>query len=105
MIMMPPGPQFMRLFGIDPRQFGLLVSAYTFAAAASGFLAAFRIDRADRKRALLVLYAGLHPPPPRRAGLRRATPRCWGAARVVAGAFGGVLGGLALAIVADLVPY
>jgi predicted MFS family arabinose efflux permease len=53
MIMMPLGPQFMRLFGIDPRQFGFLVSAYTFAAAASGFLAAFRIDRADRKRALL----------------------------------------------------
>jgi predicted MFS family arabinose efflux permease len=103
MIMMPLGPQFMRLFGIDPRQFGFLVSAYTFAAAASGFLAAFRIDRADRKRALLALYAGFIV----------ATALCglapgYGtllAARVVAGAFGGVLGGLVLAIVADLVPY
>jgi predicted MFS family arabinose efflux permease len=103
MIMMPLGPQFMRLFGIDPRQFGLLVSAYTFAAAASGFLAAFRIDRADRKRALLALYAGFIV----------ATALCGLApgyatllaARVVAGAFGGVLGGLVLAIVADLVPY
>jgi predicted MFS family arabinose efflux permease len=103
MIMMPLGPQFMRLFGIDPRQFGFLVSAYTFAAAASGFLAAFRIDRADRKRALLALYAGFIV----------ATALCGLApgyatllaARVVAGAFGGVLGGLVLAIVADLVPY
>ena len=103
MIMMPLGPQFMRLFGIGPRQFGLLVSAYTFAAAASGFLAAFWIDRFDRKRALLALYAGFIV----------ATALCGLApgyaallaARVVAGAFGGVLGGLVLAIVADLVPY
>ena len=56
--MMPLGPQFMRLFDIDPRHFGLLVSVYTFAAAASGFLAAFWIDRVDRKRALLAMYGG-----------------------------------------------
>jgi predicted MFS family arabinose efflux permease len=36
MIMMPLAPQLMRLLDIDPQQFGLLVSAYTFAAAASG---------------------------------------------------------------------
>src|SRR5436190_7514725 len=58
MIMMPLGPQFMRLFGIGPQQFGFLVSAYTFAAAVSGFIAAFWIDRFDRKHALLILYAG-----------------------------------------------
>ena len=94
MIMMPLGPQFMRLFGIDPREFGLLVSVYTFAAAASGFVAAFWIDRFDRKRALLGLYAGFIV----------ATALCGFApnyaallaARVVAGAFGGVLGGLVL---------
>ena len=55
---MPLGPQFMRLFASARRQFGFLVSAYTFAAAASGFVAAFWIDRFDRKRALLALYAG-----------------------------------------------
>ena len=43
MILMPLAPQLMRLFDIDPRQFALLVSAYTFAAAASGFVAAFWI--------------------------------------------------------------
>jgi predicted MFS family arabinose efflux permease len=58
MIMMPLGPQFMRLFAIGPQQFSLLVSAYTFAAAASGFVAALWIDRFDRRRALLALYGG-----------------------------------------------
>ena len=58
MIMMPLAPQLMRLFAIDPRQFASLVSAYTFAAAASGFVAAFWIDRFGRKRALLAMYTG-----------------------------------------------
>ena len=103
MIMMPLGPQFMRLFAIGPQQFSLMVSAYTFAAAASGFVAALWIDRFDRRRALLALYAGFIV----------ATALCGLApgyallllARVVAGLFGGVLGGLTFAIVADLVPY
>ena len=103
MIMMPLGPQFMRLFAISPQQFGFMVSAYTFAAAASGFVAAFWIDRFDRRRALLGLYAGFIV----------ATALCGVApdyplllaARIVAGTFGGVLGGLTFAIVADLVPY
>jgi len=103
MIMMPLGPQFMRLFGIGPQQFGFLVSSYTFAAAASGFIAAFWIDRVDRKRALLALYGGFVV----------ATALCGAApsyellltARVVAGIFGGVIGGLVFAIVADAVPY
>jgi len=103
MILMPLGPQFMRLFAIGPQQFSFMVSAYTFAAAASGFVAAFWIDRFDRRRALLALYAGFIV----------ATALCGVAAdypllllaRVVAGLFGGVLGGLTFAIVADLVPY
>jgi len=103
MIVMPLGPQFMRLFGIGPDAFGALVSAYTFAAAVSGVAAAFVIDRFDRKRALLAIYGGFVC----------ATALCGLApgfelllaARVVAGLFGGVLGALILAIVADVVPY
>ncbi|MFO1302559.1 MAG: MFS transporter [Burkholderiales bacterium] len=103
MILMPLAPQLMRLFEIGPREFGLLVSAYTFAAAASGFLAAFRIDRFGRKRALLAMYAGFI----------LATALCglapayeWLlAGRIVAGAFGGVIGALAFTIIADVVPY
>ena len=60
MILMPLAPQLMRLFEIDPRHFGFLVSAYTFAAAASGFVAAFWIDRFGRKRALLDDVRGIH---------------------------------------------
>jgi predicted MFS family arabinose efflux permease len=103
MVMMPLGPQFMRLFGIGPQAFGLLVSIYTLAAAASGFMAAFWVDRMDRKRALLGLYAGF----------AIATALCAFApdypsllaARFVSGAFGGVIGGLVFAAVADLVPW
>jgi predicted MFS family arabinose efflux permease len=103
MIMMPLGPQFMRLFAIGPQQFGLMVSAYTFAAAASGFVAAFWIDRHDRKRALLALYAAFIVATAL-CGIAPDYPLLL-AARIVAGAFGGVLGGLVFAIVADLVPY
>ena len=103
MIMMPLGHQFMRLFDVGPREFGLLVSSYTFAAGVSGFLAAFVIDRFDRKHALLGLYAGFIV----------ATAACGFAptyeallaTRVAAGLFGGVISGLVFAIVADLVPY
>jgi len=56
MIMMPLGPQFTALFHISDAQFGLLVSAYTLSAGASGLLASTYIDRFDRKRLLLVLY-------------------------------------------------
>jgi predicted MFS family arabinose efflux permease len=40
MIMMPLGPQFMRLMALDPQHFAFLVSASTFAVAASGFVSA-----------------------------------------------------------------
>ena len=103
MIMMPLGPQLMRLFDIGPAGFSTLVSAYTFSAAASGFVAAFWIDRFDRKHALLVLYAGFVVA----TALCGIAPNFEAllAARVAAGAFGGVMGALVLAIVADAVPY
>ena len=56
MIMMPLGPRFTELFAISDAQFGLLVSAYTLSAGASGLLASTCIDRFGRKRLLLVLY-------------------------------------------------
>ena len=103
MILMPLAPALMRLFEIDPRHFGMLVSAYTFAAAASGFVAAFWIDRFSRKRALLAMYAGFIV----------ATALCGFApsyelllaARIVAGIFGGVIGALVFTIIADVIPY
>jgi predicted MFS family arabinose efflux permease len=103
MIMMPLGPQFTRLFLITDAQFGLLVSAYTFAAGVSGLLAAFYVDRFGRKKLLLWLYAlfalatlacGLAP-----------TYEALMVARIAAGAFGGVLSALAQTIVADVIPF
>ena len=57
-IMMPLGPQLMRIFSISTQEFGFAVSAYTFSAGISGFLAAFFLDRFDRKKSLLSLYLG-----------------------------------------------
>ncbi len=101
-IMMPLGPQLMRVFSISPREFGLLVSAYTFSAAIAGFLSALFIDRFDRKSAILALYFGFAL-----GTLVCAMAPTFGlllAARVVAGAFGGVLGALVLAVIGDAIP-
>lgn len=102
MVMMPLGPQLMRVLHVTPHDFGLLVSAYTFGAAASGFFAAFHIDRFDRKTALLGIYAGFTVA----TLLCALAPGFWTllAARVAAGVFGGILGAVVYAIVGDLVP-
>ena len=57
-IIMPLGPQAMRELKIDPEKFGLLVSVYGFAACVTSLLASIILDRFDRKKALVVLYAG-----------------------------------------------
>lgn len=102
MIVMPLGPEFMRLFSISAARFGALVSAYTLASAAMGLLGVFWLDRLDRKRTLLLLYAGF----------TAATLACGAAqshawlllARTVAGACAGLMGAVVMAIIADLVP-
>ncbi len=102
-VMMPLGPQLMRVFTIDATSFAVAVSAYTFSAAIAAVLTALFIDRFERKRALLALYAGF----------ALATLACALApdfhalvlARIAAGACGGVIGALVLAIVGDAVPY
>src|SRR5215471_18401263 len=57
-IVMPLGPQFMRELVISPQQFGFMVSVYGFSASFAGLLAAWFLDRFDRKKALLFLYGG-----------------------------------------------
>ena len=102
MVMMPLSPHLMREFGIDTTQFGLLVSAYAFAASASSLLMASIADRFDRKHALLVVYAGLIV-----GTLGCALAPNYAAlltARTIAGLFGGVQGSIAFSIVGDLVP-
>ncbi|OGB14876.1 MAG: MFS transporter [Burkholderiales bacterium RIFCSPLOWO2_12_67_14] len=103
MIMMPLGPQFTRLFGISDAQFGLLVSAYTLSAGASGLAAATYVDRFDRKRLLITLY-GLFALATLACGLAPGYGFLM-VARVAAGMFGGVLSALSQTIVADVVPF
>ncbi|MEO8037880.1 MAG: MFS transporter [Betaproteobacteria bacterium] len=102
MMMMPLGPQLMRVFQVTPHEFGLLVSAYTFGAAASGFLAAFHIDRFDRKIALLGIYSGFVVT----TLLCAIAPGFWTllVARAAAGVFGGIAGAVVYAIIGDLIP-
>lgn len=102
MILMPLGPQFIRLWGIDASRFGLLVSAYTFAAMVTALLCALYIDRFDRRKALAVLYFGFVL-----STLLCAFAPGYGwllAARALAGAFGGVVGAAVYSILADLIP-
>lgn len=101
-IMMPLGPQLMRVFQITPQQFGVLVSAYTISAGISGFAGSFFIDRFDRRLALLFLYIGF----------ALGTLACALApdyyfflvARIFAGLFGGVMGALIFAVIGDAIP-
>jgi predicted MFS family arabinose efflux permease len=102
MIMMPLGPQFRAVFGISDAKFGVLVSSYTFAAGLSGLLAAFYVDRFERKKLLLVLYA-LFALATLACGLAQTYEQLM-AARIAAGIFGGVLSALAQTIVGDVVP-
>ena len=103
MIMMPLGPEFIRELNINTHQFGLLLSSYTFAAAAAGILATYYVDRFERRQLLLSLYAlfiiatfacGLAP-----------NYEALFIARAFAGAFGGILGSLVQTIVADSIPF
>ena len=102
MIMMPLGPQLMRLFSITPQQFGLIVSSYTFSAGTSGLLATFFIDRFDRKNALLFFFAGCIAGT-FACGFAQSYAQLV-AARVFTGMFGGILGALVMSIIADIIP-
>ncbi|KYP12837.1 MAG: MFS transporter [Limnobacter sp. CACIAM 66H1] len=103
MIMMPLGPQLTAAFSISDAKFGLLVSAYTFAAGASGLLASLYIDRFERRRLLLILYV-LFAAATLACGLA-PTYETLMSARIAAGLFGGILSAMIQTIVADVVPF
>ncbi len=102
MILMPLGPQLMRIFDISPREFGLLVSSYTFSAGISSFFGAFFLDRFDRKKILLWVYIGFSI-----STLGCALSPSYSVllgARVLSGIFGGLTSALILAIIGDVIP-
>ena len=102
-IMMPLGPIFMRVFEISPVEFSTLVSAYSFSAGIVGFFGALYADHFDRKKFLIFNFTGfivgtyMCAIAPNFAALLTA--------RIIAGAFGGVLNAGVLSLVSDLIPF
>jgi DHA1 family inner membrane transport protein len=102
MVMMPMGPQLMRELDIGPEKFSGMVAAYTFSAGIVGLLAAPLMDRFDRRKLLLLSFAGFILGT-LACGLAH-TAVALTQARIICGAFGGVSGAVVLAIVSDVVP-
>lgn len=102
MVMSPLGDFLMKSMTLTTAQFGAAVSAYAFSAGISGLLTAGFADRFDRKRLLLFFYIGFILGT-LACGLT-ASYEMLLAARIVTGLFGGVIGSIAMAIVADLFP-
>ena len=100
MLMSPLGAVIMPSLGITPAQFGTVVSAYAFAAGASGLLTAGFADRFDRKKLLLFFYTGFLAGT-LWCGLAQSFEALL-LARIVTGLFGGVIGSVVLAIATDL---
>lgn len=101
MIIMPMGPQLMRIHEMAAQQFSYLVSVFTLSAGLAGILAAFFVDRFDRKRAMLFVLSGFFI-----GNLATAWAQSFETlmlARALTGAFVGVIGSLMLAIVSDAV--
>lgn len=102
MVVMPLGQQLMRELAISPAQFSRLVAAYTTSAGVIGLLTAPFMDRFDRRKVLLIAYAGFFI-----GTLACALSHTAGmllASRAICGAFGGVSGATIMAIVGDVVP-
>lgn len=103
MILSPLGALLLKALDVKPAQFGLVVSAYAFSAAASGILAAGFADKFDRKRLLLFFYSGFVLGT-FFCGIAPSYPFLL-VARMVTGLFGGVIGSISFAIIADLFPF
>jgi MFS transporter, DHA1 family, inner membrane transport protein len=102
MVMMPLGPQIMRSFDITPAAFATAVSAYSWCSGLSGLFAATYIDRFDRRRLLLTIYALFAL-----SNLACALAGSFAlllVARAFAGITGGVLSSVVMAIVGDVIP-
>ena len=100
MLMSPLGAVIMPALSVSPAQFGMVVSAYAFAAGISGLLTAGFADRFDRKKLLLFFYAGFISGT-LWCGLAQSFESLL-LARIVTGSFGGVIGSVILAIATDL---
>ena len=98
-MVMPLGPDFAKALSIPVDKIGVIAGSYTLAAALFGVVAALFLDRFQRRRAILICLAGLIA-----ATALGAVVWSEGSmmmARLSAGAFGGPLSALGIALVAD----
>lgn len=100
MVMSPLGDMLMKSMSLRTTQFGFAVSSYAFSAGISGLLTAGFADKYDRKKLLVFFYSGFI------LGtficsITTSYPMLI-AARIITGLFGGVIGSVSMAIVADL---
>ncbi|MEO8763550.1 MAG: MFS transporter [Ginsengibacter sp.] len=100
MVMSPLGDMLMKSMNLATSQFGFAVSAYAFSAGISGLLTAGFADKFDRKKLLLFFYTGFIVGT-FFCGFTTSYPMLI-TARIITGLFGGVIGSVSLAIVADL---
>ncbi len=102
MVMSPLGDMLIKSMSLTTSEFGFAVSAYAFSAGIAGLLTAGFADRYDRKKLLLFFYVGFI------AGTLvcglSTTYFMLLTARIITGLFGGVIGSISMAIVADLFP-
>ena len=102
MVIMPLQPELARSIGLTTRTFAAVVAAYAYAAGVAGAASTLFLDRFARRPAYLALFAGFI----------LGTAACGLApdlatllvARSLTGVFGGLLGGMAMTIIGDVVP-
>ena len=103
MVMSPLGDLLMKSMELSTKQFGYAVMAYGISAGISGLLTAGFADSFDRKKLLLFFYIGFIVGT-LFCGLAPSYPLLI-AARIFTGIFGGVIGSISMAIVADLFSF
>ncbi len=103
MLLMPLGNIIMKTYNVSPIQSTIVVSVYSIVAGISGFLSASIMDQFDRKNLLIYTFLGFII----------GTALCGFAYnfnllilyRGITGIFGGIVGGVCVAIVSDIIPY
>ncbi|HTM92303.1 MAG TPA: MFS transporter [Flavisolibacter sp.] len=103
MVMAPLGDMLMKSMNLNAKQFASAVSAYAFSAGVSGLLAAGFADKYDRKKLLIIFYAGFIVGTVLCATATSFHLLLFG--RIITGLFAGVLGAVAMAIIADLFSF
>lgn len=102
MIIMPLAPVLKNLWSIDSTQFSRLVSAFSIGSFISAMACIAFVDRFDRKKVLLIVFAGFTVGT-FLCGLSQTYYQLLGA-RFLTGLFGGIGGSVILSMVGDYIP-